>query len=371
MNILENDEILGEKTSDIEEVIRQIINVQNDDEALNLNEKDVLNVSKLVQTIRDNPHLLKFIKQKYIENLGAWLVQNASNILNEPYQKFSRDKDGNVILDDKTLLSREHHGQGKMADKWFIIDDKEFLAKDLFTENITENTLIAEEIARQLNLPVAVYFPAKEKDKRKILTLNFLKPNEILVEGNKICKKEMDIIKVEEQLKEFLEKEQKGKNKYKVTEIDNESSNTEKIITNYKKFILYSILINHRDAHNGNWAVIKNAESEQYAFSRIYDLEGALCENIYKIRAFSCNDKFDDDLVLDYILDDKEVLKLAQKIDYLNMDNVYKKVYERKRVQVSKELREKNNIVIQEQKQIIRAKVLNRIRNNTKKAQEI
>lgn len=366
MNVPQPDEILGEKTSDIEDLITQMINVQNGKNEIN--ERDAINVKLLVNTIRNNPHLMKFIQQKYMENLGLWLIQNASNILNAQYQKFKRDENGRILLDDEILLTRKHYGQGKMADKWYIINDKEFLLKNILDENIVENTLIAEEIARQLDLPVAIYFPAKEKnqEKTKVLTLNFLEFNETLIEGNKICGNEMDIIKVEEKLREFLSNQPEiSKNNSDTVEYDKKT-----IITNYKKFILYSILINHRDAHNGNWGLIKNIETENYSYSPIYDLEGCLSENEYKIRAFNCNDKYDDESILNYILEDEEVLKLAQQLDLLDMDSVYKKIYKQKRVQIPKKLREKNINIIQEQKNLIRKEIIRKSRGNSDKLKE-
>ena len=77
-----------------------------------------------------------------MENLGLWLIQNASNILNAQYQRFQRDDSGRIILDDDILLTRKHYGQGKMAEKWYIVNDREILLKNILEENLVENTLI-------------------------------------------------------------------------------------------------------------------------------------------------------------------------------------------------------------------------------------
>jgi len=54
----------------------------------------------------------------------------------------------------------------------------------------------------------------------------------------------------------------------------------------------------------------------------------------------------------------------------LDMDNVYKKIYKQKRVQIPKELRENNKNIIQEQKKLIRKQIINKLRDKSDKLNE-
>lgn len=270
---------------------------------------------------------------------------------------------------------RDNNDGGKNSPFWISIeiDDneelkgditKDIVVKNMFKENEKETALIAEEIARELQLPVAQYYPAKyvgkkykSKCKREfndnipyisdriVITPNFLEEGEELITGDRIAGLEMDVSKVPNLIREYLKKENVSGEKI------------EKLISDYRLIMVYNCFINHRDCHNGNWGYIKNKDGD-FKIAHIFDLEGSLCENIHHIRAIYVGDYMDDEHIYDELLQDDNVRKRANQFLYLNMRNVMNKVVVSKGVYVPFSKRNATYDLIENQKKVLEKAII-------------
>lgn len=242
----------------------------------------------------------------------------------------------------------------------------------MLPENERETALIAEEIARELGLPVAQYYPAKyvgtmytkeaaqkrlesegenpEKDlvyltDRIVLTPNFLEEGEELITGDRIAKYEMDVSVVPNLIRNYLRKDGVPEGKI------------ESLISDYRVIMAFNCFINHRDCHNGNWGFIKNANGE-YKISHIFDLEGSLDENTNYIRAIHIGDVFSvtgeniDESILMNLFQDNKCKEKMQEIFSLNLNKVFMNINILKGITIPKKKQVDVIRIISKEKQI-------------------
>ena len=250
--------------------------------------------------------------------------------------------------------------------------EKNIVVKNLLPENERETALIAEEIARQLGLPVAQYYPAKylgkkfskeEAEKNRmidgkknselvymtkdiVITPNFLEPGEELVTGDRIAGYEMDISVVPSLIEKYMSKE--GIPQERINEL----------ISDYRTVMAYNCFINHRDCHNGNWGFIKKKDGD-YKISHIFDLEGSLDENVHQIReiyvgdVYSEADKNIDKELLMELLKDERCRAKVMEFNRLNLFRVYSNINISKGVRISQDKQRKVEEVITREKLIL------------------
>ena len=248
----------------------------------------------------------------------------------------------------------------------------DIVVKNMLPENQRETALIAEEIARELGMPVAQYYPARyvgtmyakeqaekrcekdgkipEKDlvymtERIVLTPNFLEEGEELITGDRIAKYEMDVSIVPDLIRNYLRKE--GVVEEKI----------ESLVSDYRTVMAFNCFINHRDCHNGNWGFIKKADGE-YKISHIFDLEGCLDENINCIRAIYIGDEYSepgkniDYSLLMNLMEDEKCREKMKEIFLLDLNKVFANVNISKGISISKKKQVDVIRVIGKEKQI-------------------
>ena len=260
----------------------------------------------------------------------------------------------------------------------------DIVVKNMLPENQRETALIAEEIARELGLPVAQYYPARyvgtmytkeqaekrreengenlEKDlvymtERIVLTPNFLEEGEELITGDRIAKYEMDVSVVPELIRNYLRKE--GVVEEKI----------ESLVSDYRIIMAFNCFINHRDCHNGNWGFIKKADGE-YKISHIFDLEGSLDENVNCIRAIYIGDEYSepgkniDYSLLMNLMEDEKCREKMKEIFLLDLNKVFANVNISKGISISKKKQVDVISVIGREKQIFDEVYRNINKNN-------
>ena len=343
-----------------------------------LSEDEVKECTMLYSKVLNNPGLHNTISYSILKEYALFIYSNRYQLrmfLNKKLSSLPLDDNGNYILDDKDFISKVNRDGGKNSPLWIYINssnkenDKfnnilcDVVVKNLFDDNERETSLIAEEIARELGLPVAQYYPAiyvgKEFDKdntklendkyvtnRIVLTPNFLKPGEELITGDRISKYDMDVRTVPNSIREFFEKQG----------VDNQK--IEELITDYRVVMAYNCLINHRDCHNGNWGYVKTEDGD-FRIAHIFDLEGSLDENVHNIRAiyvgnhYSSGENNIDNEILKELLKDKKCRERVHTFLDLDMKNVFKNVKISKGINISWPKRKKVMDVINNEKQII------------------
>ena len=321
-------------------------------------------------------------------------------MLDKDIPKIKKDKDGNYLLKDGDFIAKANLDGGKNSPLWICtiapnkISENEdgirqspmcnIVVKNLFDENERETALIAEEIARQLGLPVAQYYPAiymgkeysKEEVKKKnsiltqsqstltkdvnsqsfvthrvVLTPSFLKEGEELITGDRIAGYDMDVSTVPDKIRDFFEK--RGVEKEKI----------EKLITDYRVVMAYNCLINHRDCHNGNWGYIKD-KNGKYKISHIFDLEGSLDENELDIRAIYVGDIYSgtgeniDAALLKELLKDEACRDRVRSFLRLNIEMVFNNVFLSKGIVIPKKKKDAVRKIIMQEKDIIRESIM-------------
>lgn len=251
-----------------------------------------------------------------------------------------KEKDGSMNLDG--MPTRPYFGPGNFAKLWTLLKDGEFLVKELDSKNDPITTLVAESIARMCGLNVAKYYSAIMNRKRLIISLSFLNLGDELISGKDICGINMNIRETPELLKDYLKK--------------NGASNeeVEEIIMQYKMSLVYSIFINNRDGHNGNWSIIKRKDGT-FCFAPIYDLEGSLDENTHNIRATYIDDyDYSDEKMLDFLFQDERVLEESKKFLDIPILKIFEQIEKEKGIVIPKEKREKLYKFISSRKQVFR-----------------
>lgn len=327
--------------------------------------------------LQSNDRLNNIISYKYIKDYVSYVYTNRYQIrkhLSKRINRLKKDKDGDYLIDDSYIV-RDNNDGGKNSPFWISIerDDnenlkgnitKDIVVKNMFKENEKETALIAEEIARELKLPVAQYYPAKyvgkkygSKDKKSfndntpfvsdriVITPNFLEDGEELITGDRIAGCEMDVSKVPNLIREYLKKE------------DVSDEKIEELISDYRLIMTYNCFINHRDCHNGNWGYTKNKDGK-FKIAHIFDLEGSLCENIHNIRAIYVGDYMDDEHIYNELLQDDNVRKKAKQFLYLNMRNVMNRVFISKGVYVPFPKRNATYNLIENQKKTLEKAII-------------
>ena len=323
-------------------------------------------------------------------NSPLWICINIDGDSQEEKKKFSKQKldmrlrrlaDFPESLADIRTERQEEKITRKQAEEEVSEDVKivethniknDIVVKNLLPDNERETALIAEEIARQLRLPVAQYYPARyigtrytkeEAEKRVklgeeeaekdlifmpeniVLTPNFLEKGEELITGDRIAKYEMDISVVPKLIREYLKKDGVP------------DSKIEELISDYRTVMAFNCFINHRDCHNGNWGFIKKADGD-YKISHIFDLEGCLDENTKQIRAIYIGDVFSgtgeniDESLLQELFKDKRCREKMQQIFYLDMDKVFMNIFISKGITIPKKKQVDVIRVISREKQI-------------------
>lgn len=160
------------------------------------------------------------------------------------------------------------------------------------------------------------------------MTPDFLKIGEDLISGKDICESNMNVRKVPEIIRKYLESDGATQ------------ENIQEIIRQYKIIMAYNIFINHRDGHNGNWSIIKKND-EKFYFAPIYDLEGCLTENKHNIRATYIDDfNYDDNAALEFLFEDPQVKEKFEGFFKTNMLKVFSDIKNKKGININSELRQ-------------------------------
>lgn len=340
-----------------------------------LDEDEVEECCKLYEDILNNKVIHNILSYYILRDYALFIYTNRYQIrmvIDNKLFELPIDKDGNYILDDDMFISRINRDGGKNSPLWICMNVSEdapkqndkilandIVVKNLFKKNQRETSLIAEEIARQLGLPVAQYYPAiyvgnkfKEKESEEFvsqkiaLTPNFLKPGEELITGDRIAKYDMDISTVPDKIREFFRKQ--GVDEKEI----------ERLISDYRIVMAYNCLINHRDCHNGNWGYIKS-EDGTFHISHIFDLEGSLDENIEEIREiyvgniWSTGNNIDSDLLRE-LLKDETCRKRVAKFLELDIENVFSHVRLSKGISIPDDKKKRVKDVISKEQNIIR-----------------
>lgn len=344
-----------------------------------LSEEEIEKAIQSFRKVKSNKRLDNLISYKFIKDYVLYVYENRYQIrkhLSKRINKLKKDKEGDYLIDDSYIV-RDNNDGGKNSPFWISIerheDDKvvgditkDIVVKNMFDENKKETALIAEEIARQLRLPVAQYYPAKyvgtkyitegERSfddnkpyvsKRIVITPNFLEQGEELITGDRIAGYEMDVSKVPDIIREYLSKEGLEKQ-----EIDD-------LISDYRTVMAFNCFINHRDCHNGNWGYIKQADGK-FKIAHIFDLEGALTENTHHIRAIYVGDDMEDDKILHELLKDNKTRKKVASFLDLDMEQVFLNVYLSKGFIVPNNMKSETRKLIGQQKGILQ-NVINQI----------
>ena len=353
--------------------------------------------------LNDNDFLEK-INNDGGHNSPLWICINISQVNNDKGEKNFKDilerrinriinlpeNIANIIVDkeEDKILKQQFEEQSEDGVK-VVKNDKiqnDIVVKNMLPENERETALIAEEIARQLGLSVAQYYPAKyigskyskemaQKnqqenglDKNKelvymtpniVLTPNFLESEEELITGDRIAKYEMDISKVPDLIRKFLRKDGVS------------NSKIEDLISDYRIIMAYNCFINHRDGHNGNWGFVKNKNGD-YKIAPIFDLEGSLDENVNNIRAVYIGDIFSgmgvniDKHLFMHLLQDKKCKEKVQDFFTLSMSKVFDNVSISKGITISDNKKQRVTRVIRKEQEIL-FKVLKQINKSKKK----
>lgn len=353
--------------------------------------------------LNDNDFLEK-INNDGGHNSPLWICINISQVKNDKGEKNFKDilerrinriinlpeNIANIIVDkeEDKILKQQFEEQSEDGVK-VVKNDKiqnDIVVKNMLPENERETALIAEEIARQLGLSVAQYYPAKyigskyskemaQKnqqenglDKNKelvymtpniVLTPNFLESEEELITGDRIAKYEMDISKVPDLIRKFLRKDGVS------------NSKIEDLISDYRIIMAYNCFINHRDGHNGNWGFVKNKNGD-YKIAPIFDLEGSLDENVNNIRAVYIGDIFSgmgvniDKHLFMHLLQDKKCKEKVQYFFTLSMSKVFDNVSISKGITISDNKKQRVTRVIRKEQEIL-FKVLKQINKSKKK----
>lgn len=341
-----------------------------------LQESEIEDSLQTFRNLRKNASLDSCISYNFSYDYVKYVYQNRYQIrkfLNKKILDIKKDKNGNYLIDDSYFFRSNNEG-GKNSPFWMSVEksaldinsnpiNKDLVLKNMFKENKRETALIAEEIARELRLPVAQYYPAKYigekyhiKNKENtdntnllsdniVITPNFLEDGEELITGDRILGIEMDISQTPELIRKYLTN--KGVNQSKI----------EYLISDYKIIMAFNCFINHRDCHNGNWGFIKD-KSGNYKISHIFDLEGSLSENKHHIRAIYIGDSMDDEILLRYLLQDKKVREKSKDFLRLNMNEVYSRILYSKGIAVPENMQHEINELIIKQKNIFRELIM-------------
>ena len=353
-----------------EEFLKLIQRIAIDGE--HLSEEEIEKAMQAFNKVKSNKKLDNLISYKFIKDYVLYVYENRYQIrkhLSKKINKLKRDKEGDYLIDDSYIV-RDNNDGGKNSPFWISIErhedevvkgdiTKDIVVKNMFDENKKETALIAEEIARQLRLPVAQYYPAKYVgtkyttqgkrsfddnkpyvSKRIVITPNFLEDGEELITGDRIAGYEMDVSRVPNIIREYLSKEGLEKQ-----EIDD-------LVSDYRTIMAFNCFINHRDCHNGNWGYIKQANGK-FKIAHIFDLEGSLLENIHHIRAIYVGDYMEDDKILYELLKDKKTRKKVASFLDLDMEQVFLNVYVSKGFIVPNDMKVETQKLIGEQKCIL------------------
>lgn len=144
-----------------------------------LSDEEIEQAIESFKLLQSNNRLNNIISYKYIKDYVSYVYTNRYQIrkhLSKRINRLKKDKDGDYLIDDSYIV-RDNNDGGKNSPFWISIeiDDneelkgditKDIVVKNMFKENEKETALIAEEIARELQLPVAQYYPAKYVGKK-------------------------------------------------------------------------------------------------------------------------------------------------------------------------------------------------------------
>lgn len=371
-------------TNEYKEILSRIV---IDD--VHLNDNEIENGVQAYENLKKRKSLHSQLSSSLLQEYVEFVYMNRYQIeklMSKKIDKIKMDSDNNYILSDKDFISRENCDGGHNSPLWICVNlteenskkdvensrKNDIVVKNLLPENERETALIAEEIARQMRLPVAQYYPAKyigtyyskrEALKRReqsesenssdlifmtdriVLTPNFLKDGEELITGDRIAKYEMDISVVPDLIRDYMSKR----------EVSEEE--IQELISDYRTIMAFNCLINHRDCHNGNWGFIKD-ENGKYKMAHIFDLEGSLDENKKQIRAIYIGNSYSGDgtnidkELLRNLLQDEVCRERMKELYYLNMNKVYNNVKLSKGITISKSKKESVNRVINKEKAI-------------------
>ena len=95
-----------------------------------------------------------------------------------------KNEKGFIILDDYKKL--EHFTMGRKEKQWLEIDGEKYLFKTGYSNYEIFSELISEEIGKQLELEMAHYELAILDGKIGVLTPNFLKGFDIIINGKRV-----------------------------------------------------------------------------------------------------------------------------------------------------------------------------------------
>ena len=329
-----------------------------------ITEEEKSRYKEILNQITKSPTLQAFLDKKFGEMMIKYIGEH-KEIISESQKGLKRDLAGYFILDGENFIEREHNGPGVYAKKWIMIKGRPVLIKELDKNNDVNTTLISEEIARRAGYDVASYYPAILDGKKVVITPSFLKIEENqagdnfveeIIQGKVISGSNMDVSENPKLIRDFFEKK------------DVSDDLLDELIEKYKSVMLFNIFINLRDGHNGNWGVIKGANN-RYRFTPIFDLEGGLSENNFEIRPINIKGNYDDSEMLDCLLEDEKIIKYAESLLRVDMDEVYASIEREKGVKIPEETRIENDKIINKGKQKVQD-ALSRIKNMKQRSNE-
>lgn len=198
---------------------------------------------------------------------------------------FNWSEEGDVLL-NKNILRKSNKiiEDGSTCINWCMLNDQYtmILLKrplgDIYRENSIEdyyialyNNVLLPEISLQLRNSCAKYYLAKmdqKKDKTNyIITIDFKKPNEVLIHGSEILEKmsgdtsEKNIEKLIQVLKAYLTK--KG-----FLDLD-----IKRVEQDFIKQTLFNRFIQQNDEHNNNWGIVIDERENSVRLAPSYDMD--------------------------------------------------------------------------------------------------
>ena len=174
--------------------------------------------------------------------------------------------EGKILLTEKQKI--DSYIKGRKDKQWFLIDNKKYLFKagasnyEIFAE------LLACELAKQCNIETAEYYLAMYNFIPGVLSPNFLKPNDIIISGDRILENAKTILK-ENNLNSNIENSIEGIEKaLNISMID--CINVSEILEQLLRYWAFDGLILESDRNATNWSIIRDRNGK-YRMAPLYD----------------------------------------------------------------------------------------------------
>ncbi len=184
--------------------------------------------------------------------------------------EYKRDENGHIVLEPKDyLITNIPASKGSRAGRWYLLSNRtRVFIKNLCSMREGYSELVAQEIAKQMDIPAANYDLVQMGGLLKIASINVLEKGEELLHGSDILQvlSVKDIDSICRCIRTKIRRDYPNVSENEI----------QKIKEDFLKITIFDKIIGNWDRNPGNWGLIISPDNGQVRLSPEFDDNRAL-----------------------------------------------------------------------------------------------